>query len=78
MDLIQRRYVDPVTDDELVTSAMAALGELEQLAPDDRDPVSLECDVDDEVARPVCQAIDEADIEPLTGVETALVPTLPG
>jgi carboxyl-terminal processing protease len=72
VDLIQRRYVDPVTDDQLISSAVAALGELEQLVPDDRAPVELDCEVDDQVARPVCQVIDEADIEPLTGVETAL------
>jgi carboxyl-terminal processing protease len=73
VDLMQRRYVDPITDDQLVSSALNALGELAQAAPSDRSSVELDCDVEDEVARPVCLAIDEADIEPLTGVETALM-----
>lgn len=72
VDLIQRRYVDPVTDDQLVAAALGALRELTQAAPTDGGPVALDCDIDDEVARPVCLAIDEADIEPLEGVETAL------
>jgi hypothetical protein len=37
VDLIQRRYVDPVTDDQLVAAALGALGELAQAAPTDRD-----------------------------------------
>jgi carboxyl-terminal processing protease len=72
VDLIQRRYVDPVTDDQLVASALDALGELAQVSPTGRDSVELDCDVDDGVARPVCLAIDEADIEPRTGVEASL------
>lgn len=68
VDLIQRKYVDDVADDQLVEPALEALAGL----PEGGTEGDLSCHVDDDVARPVCSAIDAAEVDPLEGVETAL------
>lgn len=68
VDLIQRRYVDQVADEALIAPAVEAVQEL----PGGGAEGDLGCDIDDDVAQPICREIDRADVAPIAGVETAL------
>lgn len=68
VELIGRHYVDPIPDADLAAAGMAGVEAVAGTGTE----ITLDCDLGDAVAAPICRAIDEADVPVADGVEAAL------
>ena len=68
IDLVHRNYVDDIPDAQLVATGLEGVETL----PAGGMAGDLDCSITDDVAAPLCDAIDLADATPEAGVEAAL------
>ncbi len=68
IDLVQRNYVDDVSDQVLMDAGLEGIAGL----PEGGETGDLACPASDPVAGPICDSIDATDADPIRGVEAAL------